>query len=121
MYQPSEAELDILQVIWASEPVNVRQVWERISQQKEVGYTTVLKQIQRMTAEGVLQKEVKDGVHWYRAAVQEATIKQQLASKLLNNAFGGSALQLMMHALGNEKADPEELRQIKAWLDQQIP
>ena len=46
-YQPSEAELEILQIIWEIEPASVRAIHERITAAgKNVGYTTVLKQIQ---------------------------------------------------------------------------
>lgn len=117
---PTEAELDILHIIWALEPVGVREVYDRIALQKNVGYTTVLKQIQRLTEKGVLVREEGDGTHLYRSTVAESAVKQQLASRLLQNAFGGSALQMMMHAVGNDRASAEELRALKIWLDQQI-
>ena len=103
-YQPSEAELEILQVIWEIEPASVRAIHERIAATgKNVGYTTVLKQIQRLTEKGALEKEVLEGTHLYRAAAKEADVKSSLAGKVLHNTFGGSALQMMRHALGNEK------------------
>jgi predicted transcriptional regulator len=119
-YQPSEAELEILQAIWALEPASVRAIHERIAAAKSVGYTTVLKQIQRLTEKGALEKEVVEGTHLYRATVREADVKQALAGKVLRSAFGGSALQMMLHALGDQKASPEELQELKSWLDNQI-
>jgi BlaI family transcriptional regulator, penicillinase repressor len=120
-YQPSEAELEILQIIWEIEPASVRDIHERITAAgKTVGYTTVLKQIQRLTEKGALEKEVLEGAHLYRALVKESAVKGELAGKVLRNAFGGSALQMMMHALGNEKTSPEELQELKNWLDNQI-
>lgn len=120
-YQPTEAELEILKVIWEIEPASVRAIHERIAAGKDVGYTTVLKQIQRLTEKGALEKEVVDGTHLYRAAAREADVKQRLVDKMLQTAFGGSALDMMMHALGNRKATPEELQELKNWLDNQIP
>lgn len=121
IYQPSEAELEILQVLWEIEPATVRSIHERIAAAgKDVGYTTVLKQIQRLTEKGALEKEILEGAHLYRATVKETDVKQQLASKVMRNAFGGSALQMMQHALGGEKADSETLLELKKWLDQQI-
>lgn len=120
-YQPSEAELEILQVIWEIEPATVRSIHERIAAAgKDVGYTTVLKQIQRLTEKGALEKEIVEGSHLFRAIVKETDVKQQLAGKVLRTAFGGSALQMMQHALGGEKADAETLLELKKWLDQQI-
>lgn len=120
-YQPSEAELEILQVLWDIEPATVRSIHERIAAAgKDVGYTTVLKQIQRLTEKGALEKEIVEGSHLYRAVVKETDVKQQLAGKVMRTAFGGSALQMVMHALGNDKADPKELQALKTWLDQQL-
>lgn len=119
-YQPTEAELEILKIVWELEPASVRAIHERIAAGKGVGYTTVLKQIQRLTEKGVLEKEVVDGTHLYRASVREADVKQKLVDKVLNGAFGGSAVQMAMHALGNQKASPEELQELKNWLDQQL-
>ena len=121
IYQPSEAELEILQVLWEIEPATVRSIHERITAAgKDVGYTTVLKQIQRLTEKGALEKEIVESSHHYRAIVKETDVKQQLAGKVMRTAFGGSALQMVMHALGNEKASVQELQELKNWLDQQI-
>jgi predicted transcriptional regulator len=99
----------------------VRSIHERIAAAgKDVGYTTVLKQIQRLMEKGALEKEILEGSHLYRATVKETEVKQQLASKVMRNAFGGSALQMMQHALGGDKADAETLLELKKWLDQQI-
>jgi phosphoribosylformylglycinamidine (FGAM) synthase-like enzyme len=38
----------------------------------------------------------------------------------MRTAFGGSALQMMMHALGNDKPDANELEELKKWLDRQM-
>ena len=119
-YQPSEAELEILNLIWELEPVTVRDVHERISKTREVGYTTVLKQIQRLTEKGVLEKQITDGTHYFTSTIREADVKEKLVDKMLNTAFGGSALDMMMHALGNDKVSPDELRAIKNWLDKQL-
>lgn len=120
-YQPTEAELEILQIIWDIEPATVRSIHERIAASgKEVGYTTVLKQMQRLTEKGVLGKDGDSGAHLYRALVSESDVKKDIAGKVMRTAFGGSATQMVMHALGNEQANQEELLALKQWLDQQL-
>jgi predicted transcriptional regulator len=118
--QPTEAELEILKIIWELEPVTVRSIHERIATLKEVGYTTVLKQVQRLTERGILTREVTDGTHYYRAVLHEQDVKQGLVDRMLQGAFGGSALQMFMHALGNRKASREELQELRRWLDDQL-
>ncbi len=120
-YQPTEAELDILKVIWDLQPVSVRDIHARLLPDKNVGYTTILKQIQRLTEKGVLDKQVVNGIHLYSSHLRESEVKEHLFDKVLHDAFGGSAFELMMHAVGSQKATPEELRALKEWLDNQIP
>ena len=120
-FQPSDAELDILQVIWELQPVTVRDIFERIGAVKGVGYTTILKQVQRLTEKGALSKtDAPSGAHLYSALFSETQVKKGLANKLLHAAFSGSALQLMQHALGDgERVSADELDALKQWLDQQ--
>lgn len=119
-YEPSVAELEILAILWRKQPLSVREIHEFIRLKKEVGYTTVLKQVQRLSEKGILERDDTDGKHRYSTALPERQTRQNLAQKLLHSAFGGSAAQLMMHALGHEAASPAELLELKTWLDQQI-
>lgn len=118
-YDPSDAEWEILQAIWALQPVTVRGVYERIAEKKDVGYTTVLKQMQRLTEKGILEKDAAEGAHLYRSKLPEMEAKSQFAQKVLHTAFGGSTINLLLHALGNDESSVEELKTLKAWLDQQ--
>lgn len=119
-YSPSDAELEILNIIWETEPTTVREIHDRIvALGKDVGYTTVLKQVQRLTEKGVLDKQVTENGHFYKTLVAASDVKGQLAGKILQQTFGGSAVQMLMHALGNQKASEEELNALKQWLDQQ--
>jgi BlaI family penicillinase repressor len=119
-YQPTEAELEILQVIWELQPVAVRDVYDRIAARKDVGYTTVLKQIQRLAEKKVLAREDRDGTHLYRSLLPETEVKDRLVDRIVQTAFGGSALQMMMHALGSDKASAQELKELKEWLDRKM-
>ncbi len=69
--QPSEGELDILQVLWKIEPATVRQVHELLSASKPVGYTTTLKQMQRMLEKNLLSREDREGGHYYRCTLPQ--------------------------------------------------
>ena len=117
--QPSEAELEILQVLWDNQPSTVRQVFEMISEKKEVGYTTILKQMQRMQEKGIVDR-TKDGkTHLYTSVIKEKEVQKGMFDRLKNNVFKGSTMHLVMHALGNSKTSEEELEALQQWLQQQ--
>ena len=96
---PTDAELAVLRVLWAHGPSTVRQVFEALSQERTLGYTTVLKTMQVMLDKGLLARDDSERSHVYRAAAPEGATKGQLVSDLMSKAFSGSARQLMVHAL----------------------
>lgn len=111
--QPSEAELEILQVLWEIEPATVRAIHDKLSTKKEVGYTTTLKQMQRMYEKGMISRVEQGRTHLYSAKVKEAKVKQSLLDKLLDTAFKGSAIELIQHALGRAKPEAEEIEELE--------
>ena len=117
--QPSEAELEILQVIWEKEPVTVRQIHEVLLEKKKIGYTTTLKQIQRMTEKGMLERTTSGKAHLYKAIVKEQKVQETLFQRFVNSAFKGSAMQLVMHALGHSETTKEEIEALENFLQQQ--
>jgi len=115
--RPTDSELEILQVLWERGPSTVRQVHEQISQQREVGYTTILKLMQIMTEKGLAGRNTDQRTHIYRAAVTEAQTQQTLLRRFLDTTFRGSASKMVMQALGNRDTSPEELEEIKAFIE----
>lgn len=115
--KPTEAELEILQVLWQHGPCTVRFVHEKLSQTKEVGYTTTLKIMQIMTDKQLVKRNDENRTHIYEANVGEENTQKQMLDKFLDIAFKGSASKLVMQALGNHKTSKEELEQIRKLLD----
>ena len=115
--RPTAAELDVLNVIWADGPSTVRAVNDKLSMDKDVGYTTTLKIMQIMAEKGLLTRDESQRSHLYAAAAPKEQVQKQLLDRLLDQAFGGSALKLVMQALGGHKASPEEIARIREQLD----
>ncbi|HKK75971.1 MAG TPA: BlaI/MecI/CopY family transcriptional regulator [Saprospiraceae bacterium] len=116
--QPTESELEILQVLWAEGPSPVRAVNDRLNEQREVGYTTTLKMMQLMLKKGLVARDASSRTHIYRAAVTEAQTRAQLLDRFVDTAFRGSAMELVMQALGNEDTSEDELKEIKDFIQQ---
>jgi BlaI family transcriptional regulator, penicillinase repressor len=112
--RPTDSELEILQVLWANGPSSVRFVYEQISRQRDVGYTTVLKLMQIMAEKGLAGRDTSRRTHIYRARVAEEETQQNLLRRFMDTTFRGSASKLVLQALGNAKTSPGELDEIKA-------
>lgn len=116
---PTPAELAILTVIWEQGSATVREVFVRIGETQDVGYTTVLKLMQIMADKGLLQCDTSVRPQVYRASRPRQQTQRKLLGDLLDRAFGGSPGNLVLQALALRKASPEELREIRKLLDEQ--
>jgi len=114
MARPSENELKILQILWDLGPSSVRDVHEKISENKESGYTTTLKLMQIMASKGIALRDTSSRTHIYSAALSEQKTKKDLLSRFITATFKGSSSSLVMQALGNGETTQKELDEIKA-------
>ncbi len=115
--KPTESELEILQVLWDRDLASVREVHEELAKNKDVGYTTTLKLMQIMHEKGLVKRDDSFKTHIYQAAVSKEKTQKHLLGKMINSLFGGSPTELVLQALGNHKASPEELEEIQQLLN----
>jgi BlaI family penicillinase repressor len=131
--RPTDAEVEILSVLWERGPSTVREVHEAISEnraqqsdvrlQKQaakgaVGYTTILKLMQIMTDKGLVRRDETERAHVYEARLPEEQTQRQLVGDLMNRVFAGSASKLVMHALSESNSSAEDLSKIREILDE---
>ena len=115
---PTEAELEILQVLWDRGACTVRDVHEVLHRRDGTGYTTALKQLQIMFDKGLVERDESQRAHVYRAAVSKERTQKKFLSDMLQRVFDGSPSRLVLQALGDHKASREELQEIRALLNQ---
>jgi predicted transcriptional regulator len=117
--RPTETELEILRVLWKHGAGTVRQVHKILNGEREteVGYSTTLKMFQVMTQKGLIERDETVRPQVYTPRVPQQQTQKQLVRDLLKRAFGGSARELVMHALPTEEASDEELKQLERLLD----
>lgn len=116
--KPTEAELEILSVLWQHGPSTVRSIHEVLAQSKATGYTTTLKMLQKMAEKGLVVRDESQRSHVYQAAVQAEKTQHQLVEDLIEKAFGGAAEKLVMQALSSRKVDPQEIEALRKLLDE---
>jgi predicted transcriptional regulator len=116
--KPTASELEILRVLWAQGPSTVREVYEALREQKSLGYTTVLKLLQIMTAKGTVRRNEEQRAHVYEACQPAEETKRQLVGDVLHRVFEGSASELMIHALEGRRTSKKELDELRRLLDE---
>jgi BlaI family transcriptional regulator, penicillinase repressor len=115
--RPTEAELAILRVLWSDGPCTVRTIQQVLNRAQRTGYTTVLKLLQIMMTKGLVVRDESQRSHVYRASRPEEGTQKQMVGDLLERAFGGSAVKLVMQALSAKKPSAQELAEIRTLID----
>ena len=116
--QPTESELEILQVLWDKQEATVREVHEVLEQYRDTGYTTTLKTMQIMTEKGLISRDTATRTHVYTPQLSREQAQDHFIGKMVSGLFGGSTSRLVIGALDSEKISEEEIREIQDFLQQ---
>jgi len=115
---PTDAELNILQVLWERGACTVREVHETLYGNDGAGYTTALKLMQIMHSKGLVDRDDSQRAHIYRSAISRQRTQKRFLTDMVQRLFNGSPSQMVLHALGNHPgASREELKEIRALLN----
>lgn len=115
--EPTESEVEILQILWQKGSATVREVHEVLEKQKDVGYTTTLKLMQIMVEKGIVDRDTSKRIHIYKPLIPQSSVENNLINKLRQKIFRGSASRLVIGALSSEPVSEEELEEIREFLD----
>lgn len=117
--RPTDAELEILTVLWSRGPSTVREVYETLRRKRRnAQYSTVLKFMQIMAQKGLLLRDDSDRAHVYEPAHTREWMQQQLAGDILQRGFEWSMKNFMIGALSARKASKEEIAELRKLLDE---
>ena len=110
----------IMQVLWqAGQPgVSASEIWQRICEERTVGRTTVLKQIQRLEQRRWLRRKPGEGVACYVAARDREQTANKLATEFVEDFFGGSLCDLVLSVLGSGEIQAEDVQRLRQLLDE---
>lgn len=114
---PSDAELKLLRELWTHGEQSVSDLHERVQDYWPVGYTTVLKLLQRMTEKELVTRRPDGRAHLYRPAVAREKIERRVARSFVQRTFDGSIERLLQSALPTGRAREEEIEEIRRLLD----
>jgi BlaI family transcriptional regulator, penicillinase repressor len=113
----SEAQLEIMQIVWGGGEVTVTDVWSVLSQRRQVTRNTVLTLMDRLEKKGWLKRRAAGQAHHYTAAAPRATTLGRVVQRLVDAAFAGSAEGLVLALLEGRGVSDEEARRIRLLID----
>jgi predicted transcriptional regulator len=115
--QPTEVELQILEVLWDQGPSTVRQVHVALAVRRETGYSTTLKMLQVMLEKRLVRRDESVRPQVYRAAKSRKRTQIGMLDNLAHRAFRGSAMRLVMRMVSAGRLSDEELAEIQRLIE----
>ncbi len=116
--QPTDVELQILNVLWEIGPATVREVHDALSAVKETDYATTVKMLRVMLEKKLVSRNDKVRPLVYRAAATQERTQKNMLGDLVDRLYAGSAKTLVMHALSRRKASANDIAEIRRMLDE---
>jgi BlaI family penicillinase repressor len=115
--QPTDAELEILKVLWERGPTGLGQVHALIQEQRPVALTTTATTLKTMLSKGLVERASGPrGYRWKAVASRGATVTG-LLGKLVEHVFDGSARRLVAHLIEAGTLDDRDRAEIRALLE----
>jgi predicted transcriptional regulator len=112
----SEAQLEIMNVVWDRGEVTVADVWKAVASRRKVSRNTVLTMLTRLEEKGWLSRDEEGHAFRYRATVPREVTLGRMIGRLVDTAFGGSAEGLVMALLHGRGVSREEARRIRTMI-----
>jgi len=113
---PSLGELEarVLQFVWDEQPCTERQVFEALSEERELVRTTVLKTMQRLEAKGLLRRVSGAGSARFEAVIEKTQLLPSLVARFVSTILGGSSAPLVAYLAEERRLSPTDLAKLRA-------
>jgi predicted transcriptional regulator len=108
----TEAELEIMHVVWELGDATVKQVHDVLSSRRPVAYTTVMTMLGLLAKKGHLKREEAGKAYIYRPAHPKGRVVSKMLDDFVSRVFHGSARPLVLALLKDRKISKRELDEI---------
>ncbi|HIY19577.1 MAG TPA: BlaI/MecI/CopY family transcriptional regulator [Candidatus Blautia avistercoris] len=114
--QISEAEFEVMKIIWKYAPINTNQVTEMLVSVTDWSPKTIQTMLKRLVSKKALTYEKQGRVFVYTPLVQEQEYLRQKSSSFLNRYYGGDLTAMVCSYLEEETFSPSELETLRGLL-----
>lgn len=117
----SDSEWTIMEALWESSPQTASELTKTLRVSMNWAENTVRTLLTRLVDKGALKTaENASGTRTYLPAVKRETCVRAEGQFFLDRVFGGAAKTLLVHFAQNSKLSPDEIKELKKLLDQQL-
>ena len=113
----TEAEWEIMKVVWEKEPCPAGTVQETLAKSRERAYSTVKTTMDRMVEKDFLKIERIRNLQLFRSCISEVDAKRGEFRKMLKRAFDGALTPMMQFLIEHEGLSKEEASHLRKLVD----
>ena len=113
----SEAQLEIMNVVWDNREVTVAQVWRELSARRRVARNTIQTMITRLEERGWLKHRSEGITFWYTATASRKVTLRRMLRRMTDTAFGGSTAGMVMALLEGQSLSADEVERIQGMIE----
>jgi BlaI family penicillinase repressor len=115
----TEAEWDIMKVVWEKEPCAAGTVQETLSKSRNRAYSTVKTTMDRMVEKGFLEIERIRNLQLFKSCISDVDARRGEFRKMLKRAFDGALTPMMQFLIEHEGLSKEEASQLRTLVEKQ--
>ncbi len=112
----SEAEWEVMQVLWDRHPRTAAEVIEALGPERGWSDRTVKTLLSRLLKKGVLAHESEGRRYLYRPRITREECVRAESESFLNRVFGGEASPLLAHFVREGELSEDDLAELRALL-----
>lgn len=116
--QISEAEFEVMKIVWKYAPINTNEITERLLSSTTWGTKTIHTLIKRLVTKGALSYEKQGRIFVYSPLVKENEYISQKSKSFVNRFYNGDISAMLSAYLENNQLSETELRQLRSILSE---
>ena len=117
-YEPGNAELEVLKVLWDQGPSTVRDVLTHLHESgRQVAYTTVQTLLTRLEQKRLVRSDKSDIAHVFRSRVSRERITQSRLKSLVQQLYDGAVGPLVLQLVRDESLTASEVEELQSLID----
>ena len=108
----TDAELEIMHVVWELDGGTVRQVYEILNQQRPLAYTTVMTMMNILEEKKHLTRRKEGRAYRYQPVRPKSQVISGMVDDFVGRVFEGSAAPLVVSLVKDKKISKKDLDEI---------
>ena len=114
--QISEAEYEVMKIVWKYAPINTNEITEKLLQTTSWSPKTIQTLIKRLVTKGALTYEKQSRVFVYTPTIKESDYISRKSSSFLARFYGGNLTAMVAAYIKDDKLSDTEIEQLRSLL-----